>query len=118
MKPRDSIKIKYIIPSGTAIQNARTSIAGDHLNRDGYHLDLGFGQFTAACAWYGALTGRDVTASSYMPEGMNADLVAVARLPATLRRNIPRRIYQSFGDEAVSCTLQGLAGVPVEMRRR
>ena len=35
-------KIKYIMPSGTAIQNARTSFAGDHLNRDGYHLDLGF----------------------------------------------------------------------------
>ncbi len=29
-----------IIPTGTAIQNARTSFVGDHMNRDGYHLDL------------------------------------------------------------------------------
>lgn len=27
-----------IIPTGTAIQNARTSFVGDHMNRDGYHL--------------------------------------------------------------------------------
>ena len=31
-------KIKIVIPSGTAIQNARTSFIGDHLNRDGNSL--------------------------------------------------------------------------------
>ena len=41
----------------------------------------------------GALTGRDVTASSYMPEGMNADLVAVAKAAGNAAwRNIPRRL--------------------------
>ncbi len=42
-------KIKIVIPSGTAIQNARTSFIGDHLNRDGYHLDVKIGRYTAAC---------------------------------------------------------------------
>lgn len=37
-----------IIPTGTAIQNARTSFVGDHMNRDGYHLDLKIGRYTAA----------------------------------------------------------------------
>ena len=40
-------KIKMIIPTGTAIQNARTSFIGDHMNRDGYHLDLKIGRYTA-----------------------------------------------------------------------
>lgn len=39
-------KIKMIIPTGTAIQNARTSFVGDHMNRDGYHLDLKIGRYT------------------------------------------------------------------------
>lgn len=35
-------EISYIMPCGTAIQNARTSYVGDTLTRDGYHMsDLG-----------------------------------------------------------------------------
>ena len=85
-------KIKYVMPAGTAIQNARTTFAGDHLNRDGYHLDLGFGRFTAACAWYGALTGRDVTANTYMPAGMNTDLVAVAKAAGEAAAKRPSQV--------------------------
>ena len=38
-----------LIPSGTAIQNARTSSLGDTFNRDGYHLKRTYGRYTAAC---------------------------------------------------------------------
>ena len=38
-----------LIPSGTAIQNARTSSLGDTFNRDGYHLERTYGRYTAAC---------------------------------------------------------------------
>lgn len=108
-------KIKYIMPSGTAIQNARTSFAGDHLNRDGYHLDLGFGRFTAACAWYGALTGRDVTASSYMPEGMNADLAAVAKAAGNAAAKHPSQVT-NLSAMKPSTVLYKDASVPVEIR--
>ncbi len=37
-KAGKAYKIKMIIPTGTAIQNARTSFIGDHMNRDGHHL--------------------------------------------------------------------------------
>ena len=37
-----------LVPSGTAIQNARTSYVGDKFNRDGYHLELNYGQFLCA----------------------------------------------------------------------
>lgn len=75
-------KIKIIIPAGTAVQNARTSFIGDNMNRDGYHLELGHGRFTAACAWYEKLFGKDVTGNPFIPEGMNADIASVARLAA------------------------------------
>src|SRR5690606_1220360 len=44
--------IDLVVPSGTAIQNGRTSYLGDKFTRDGYHLDLGVGRFTAASTWY------------------------------------------------------------------
>lgn len=66
-----------VIPSGTAIQNARGTSLGDTLNRDGYHLELTYGRFTAACTWFEALTGHDVTLNPWHP---NAVVPATARL--------------------------------------
>lgn len=75
-------KIKIIVPSGTAVQNARTSFIGDNINRDGYHLDLQHGRFTAACAWYEKLFGEDVTRNPWSPVGMNKDIAAIAKRSA------------------------------------
>ena len=49
--------IDGVIPSGTAIQNLRTSSLGDTLTRDGYHLSLDVGRYTAAMSWFVTLTG-------------------------------------------------------------
>lgn len=75
-------KIKTVVPSGTAVQNARTSFIGDNMNRDGFHLDLSHGRFTAACAWYETLFGKDVTCNTWAPKGMNRDIAAVAKRAA------------------------------------
>src|SRR5699024_2592869 len=56
-----------IVPAGTAIQNARTSYIGDHYTRDGYHLELNYGRFTAACAWFETLFGKDVRKNTVIP---------------------------------------------------
>lgn len=61
-------EIKNIIPSGTAIQNARSTSIGDNLNRDGYHLELTYGRYTAACTWFEIVTGMDVTQNDYFPD--------------------------------------------------
>ena len=46
-----------VLPSGTAIQNARSSYLGDVMNRDGAHLsDLG--RVIAGYTWYCVLTGK------------------------------------------------------------
>lgn len=56
-----------LIPSGTAVQNGRTSLIGDSYNRDGYHLETTYGRYTAACTWFEAITGQSVVGNSYAP---------------------------------------------------
>jgi len=63
--------IYTVIPSGSAVQNARTSSLGDILTRDGYHLELTYGRFTAACTWYQRLFGLDVRENTYKPDSIN-----------------------------------------------
>ncbi|MDR2283789.1 MAG: DUF4886 domain-containing protein [Sphingobacterium sp.] len=58
----------FVVPAGTAIQNARTSSIGDKYTRDGYHLQLDYGRFTAACTWYEMLFHVDVRKNDYRPE--------------------------------------------------
>ena len=49
-----------IIPSGTAIQNARTSFFGETLSRDTYHLN-NLGAAIAAYDLFAVLTGQEIT---------------------------------------------------------
>ena len=64
-------ELRFVVPSGTAIQNARTTYLGDNMNRDGYHLDLKMGRYTAACAWLEVITGISPVGFSYRPEGVD-----------------------------------------------
>lgn len=68
-------ELTFVIPSGTAIQNARTSILGDNLNRDGYHLDYGIGRYIAACTWLEAVTNLSAVGKVYHPSSID-DLMA------------------------------------------
>lgn len=49
--------LEVVVPSGTAIQNLRNTALCDSLDltRDGFHLNLRTGRYTAACAWFQAL---------------------------------------------------------------
>lgn len=49
-----------IIPTGTVIQNARTSFFGDNLCRDTYHLN-NLGATLAAYGLFATITGRELT---------------------------------------------------------
>ncbi|MDR1585222.1 MAG: DUF4886 domain-containing protein [Prevotellaceae bacterium] len=71
--------IAFIIPSGTAIQNARTSALGDNFCRDGFHLDLKIGRYVAACTWFEKITGINVVGNTATPEGLTAFEIAVAQ---------------------------------------
>ncbi len=78
----DHAELKLLIPSGTAIQNARTAYVGDVFNRDGYHLEVTYGRYTAACTWFESLFGIDVTTTTYAPETVSAEMAAIARAAA------------------------------------
>ena len=56
-----------IIPSGTSIQNLRTSSLGDTLTADGYHLKDSYGDYTAALTWFCHFTGADARSTTYRP---------------------------------------------------
>ena len=59
--------ISGVIPSGTAIQNLRTSELGDTLTSDGHHLKDSYGDYTAALTWYCYITGADPETVTYRP---------------------------------------------------
>ena len=77
-------QLKGVIPSGTAIQNGRTTFLGDSFNRDGYHLETTYGRYTAACTWFEALTGINVVGNNYAPSTINAQQKAIAQNAAHL----------------------------------
>lgn len=65
--------IKVVIPTGTAVMNARrSSLNGPdakELTRDGYHMSYGAGRYLAACTFYQKIltpvTGKSVLGNSF-----------------------------------------------------
>ena len=81
--------ISGIIPSGTAIQNLRTSGLGDTLTADGYHLKDTYGDYTAALTWYRALTGESLDLVTYWPN-------TVADYKADIMQAAARAVYAPY----------------------
>lgn len=73
--------IGRIIPSGAAIHHARAAM-GDVLCRDGFHLNLLYGRYTAACVWCEFLTGKRVVGNSYCPSGVSPSEAQTAQRSA------------------------------------
>ena len=67
-----------VVPNATSIQNARTSMLGDTLTRDGYHLDLQIGRFIAGLTFVAKVTGVDISELTYAPAGINDTQFAIA----------------------------------------
>ena len=53
-------KVDFVIPTGTAVQNLRTSYIGDNLTNEGYHLNDGVGQFVAGLTYFAKLSELDL----------------------------------------------------------
>ena len=66
-----------LVPCGRAITLARQTKLGDTLCRDGYHLNLVYGRYTAALVWFEILTGRDCRRIRYA----NAEMTAKQKHP-------------------------------------
>ncbi len=83
---------KFIVPSGTAVQNGRTSSIGDRYTRDGYHLNLDYGRFTAACTWYEKLFNTDVRKNTYKPQKLSDLQATIAKTAAHKAVKKPFRV--------------------------
>ncbi|TJZ53223.1 DUF4886 domain-containing protein [Sphingobacterium olei] len=70
-RAKELVAIDLVVPAGTAIQNGRTSVVEDNFTRDGYHLNLSIGRYTAACTWFEALIGKSAIGNSFKPTGMS-----------------------------------------------
>lgn len=71
--------IEIVIPSGTAIQNGRNSFIGDAFNRDGYHLEVNYGRYTAACTWFEKISGISAVGNAYFPTTVDPAYAEVAQ---------------------------------------
>lgn len=78
----NSMNLPIIVPTGTAIQNARSSILGDNLCRDGYHLNLDYGRFTAAATWFQKIFDTDIRTVEYTPYNLTEKESEIAKKSA------------------------------------
>lgn len=104
-------ELDTIIPSGTAIQNARNTFLEENFTRDGYHLSLALGRYTAACTWFEALTGNNVIGYSFAPEELSPIAVEIAQHAAHAAVQNPDKLttlsnYQKERAEPISTALE------------
>ena len=84
--------VRMVIPSGTAVQNARATVFKDKMTRDGYHLHMPYGRYTVACTWYEKILRRSVVGNTYIPDGMTAEQVLAAQKAAHAAVRRPDRV--------------------------
>jgi len=86
-----NLLVDLLVPTGTAIENARTSGIG-LLTRDGYHLSLDKGRYIAALTFIGTITDLPVDQISWTPEGVDEYARQVAIESAINARKNPLEI--------------------------
>ena len=70
--------IDFIIPNGTAVQNAR-ALFGDTITRDGFHLSYDFGRYIAGLTAFSKITGVSVDKVTYAPSTIDAKMIEIAK---------------------------------------
>lgn len=70
-------KIDLLVPTGTAIENARTTRIG-LLTRDCFHLSMDKGRYIAGLTFISTITGIDADKINWAPETVDAYAVSVA----------------------------------------
>ena len=84
VEPREDIAA--IIPTGTAIQNARSGHFGDNLTVDTYHLN-GMGKVIAGYTLFATLTGKPLT-GVHLKQISGSDITGVQQLTDADRQGI------------------------------
>lgn len=89
----DKAGIERVIPAGTAIQNARTTVLEDKVNKpDGYHLSVPHGRYIAGCVWCEYLLGKNVKGNAYVADGMTPEECRLAQKAAHAAVRRPAKV--------------------------
>lgn len=94
-----SYSFDVLVPCGTAVQNGRTSSLGDSFNRDGYHLEVNYGRYAAACTWFESISGDNVEGTGYAPEPVDAETARIVRAAAHYAVKNPYGVTDMSGTE-------------------
>lgn len=94
IQAKNLIPTYTVVPAGTAIQNGRTSVIGDNFCRDGYHLDINIGRYTAACAWFESIFKESVIGNTYKPSALSDYHTEIAQNAAHLAVLKPNEVTQ------------------------
>ena len=94
----------HVIPSGTSIQNLRTSFYGDTLTRDGYHLSYEVGRYVAALTWAAVLAEVDPESVLWSPPQYVYTAKELAAIKEAVKNAVayPYQVTQSSYKESVS----------------
>jgi len=92
-KAKEMAGVDLVVPSGTAIQNGRTTYMGDKFTRDGYHLNLSMGRFTAASAWFESIFGN-VLNNTFVPNMFSEYDALLAKTAASEAVKTPKSVTQ------------------------
>ena len=74
--------LSLLIPSGTAMQNVRTSFIGDTVDRDGLHASENIGRYTLALTLFKSITGKSLDELTYVPKNLDDVMITDDRLLA------------------------------------
>lgn len=100
-----------VIPSGTVVQNVRTSFLGDNINRDdGYHMSQPIGRYLIGLTYFAAITGADISNINYCPSA-----TASPELIAMFKECVTNAMNNKF-EVTNSTYTQGSAEIPVTQR--
>lgn len=91
-KVAKELGVKIIVPSGTAVQNARTTPLGECITRDGYHLHKTYGRYVAACTWYEKIFRKNVVGNPYRPKDMTPEQQLTAQKSAHAAVRSPKKV--------------------------
>ena len=84
-----------IIPSGTAVQNMRSSVVGDTLTRDGYHMSYDLGRFLVGLMFVKSITGLDISKNTYVPSGVSDTNAYIAVNAVNKAYSTPLKVSKS-----------------------
>lgn len=87
--------VSGVIPTGTSIQNLRTSYVGENAVDEDYGLTDFYGKYAAALTWFVELTGGIVDSVDWLPANTSTDKLPVIQEAVEAASKAPYEVTES-----------------------